>query len=167
MQEAETLLVADPETAERKLRKANELDANNHRAQIVLSELLLSQGNADECAQILASLEKRGFLEPEAEKVKAALELHRVSESAGDITSCQAKVDADPDNLQLQLRLGEALAAKQRFVESLEILLLVVQNSSGELRDNARQTMVDIFRLMPADSPEVSEYRRKLSMALY
>ena len=98
MQEAETVLVADPKTAEQKLRQAHELDPNNHRAQIVLAELLLSHGHADECAQILASLEKRGFLEPEAEKVKAALDLHRVSESAGDITSCQAAVDADPTN---------------------------------------------------------------------
>ena len=45
----------------------------------------VTQGRTDETLAILDELEKRGFLEPEAEKLKAQLHLSGQTQTAGDL----------------------------------------------------------------------------------
>ena len=71
------------------------------------------------------------------------------------------------DNLELQLRLAEALAGDRQYEESLQVCLVIVEKDKTGLGDSARQVMIDIFRVLPDDSELTSTYRRKLSMALY
>ena len=71
------------------------------------------------------------------------------------------------DIIKLRLQLAESLAAAGNYEESLESCLLVVKQDPGELREQARQLMVDMFKLLPDDSDLTREYRRQLSMALY
>jgi len=165
--EAELLLVADPAAAEAKLREAMQEDPRAAEPQICLAQLLLDGTRFDECRERIDELEKRGFLEPEAERIKAALELHQQGASAGDVASCREELAKDPADIQTQLRLARALAAAEQFEEALEIGLHIVQSDRKGLGEEARQIMVDIFRLLPDDSELTGTYRRKLSTALY
>jgi len=171
---AETLLLAarklragDATSAEAKLTEALALDPNLAKAKIELIGLLAEQGRHSPAAALLEQLEQRGFLEPEAERLKSQLDVAMTGSQAGDVESCRAALSADPNNLQLQLRLSQALAAAAGYQEALDLALKLVQVDKQRFGEQARKIMVDIFHLLPSDSELTSTYRRRLSTALY
>jgi putative thioredoxin len=164
--DARMLASTDPKTAEAKYREAAGLDPNLAAAKIALAEMLVGQRRTPEAQKIIEDLEDRGFLEPEAEKVKAALHLAQQADKAGDLDTLRAAA-ADPKNLQARLELAEALAAKQDYQQALETALAIVQAHQPKFVEPAREFMVDLFRVLGDEHELVSEYRRKLSTALY
>ncbi len=165
--EAVSLRDAEPEQAEERLRAAIATDPSHSAAPIALADFLAQQERFAEAKSLIVELERRGFLEPEAERIKAAIERHDQGAAVGNVDECRARVGQEPDNLSRKLDLAEALAAAESYEESLQLCLEAVQGDRGALRERARQIMVDIFRLLPDDSDLVGAYRRKLSMALY
>ncbi len=164
--EARHLEADNPAAAEAKYREILERDPNMIKAKIGLARVLLAQGQTVECHSILESLERRGFLEPEAEALKAELTLREGAEEAGDVDAARAALAADPLNLELRFKLAEALAAARQYVEALEICLDLVERDRKGVGEEARKLMLAIFQLMPADSEVVSDYRRRLSFVL-
>jgi putative thioredoxin len=67
-------------------REAAELDAENAAIKIALARVQLKLNLDDEARKIIADLESRGYLEPEAEKVKSQLELRAAAAEAGRST---------------------------------------------------------------------------------
>ncbi|MBC8353394.1 MAG: tetratricopeptide repeat protein [Planctomycetes bacterium] len=163
--EAKRLEESAPEAAEAKYRALAEQSPNEAEFQIGLARTLLAQERLDDCQQVISELERRGFLEPEAEKVKAALGLHGME--GVDLDSLKQDAAAEPSNFGLQLQLAEALAGAQQYEEALQACLALVENDRKGVGDAARQVMVDIFRVLPDDSELTTVYRRKLSLALY
>lgn len=165
--EAQELASTDVAAAEAKFREAIQLEPNLAAPQIGLAQLLLDQDRLDECTKTVEQLQKRGFLEPEAEKIKAALGLRRQADRVGDLETCRATATQNPDDVSARLQLAEALAAAQEYEEALEVGLGIVVADRHGLGEEARKMMVDVFRLLPDDSDLTSTYRRKLSAALY
>jgi putative thioredoxin len=163
--EARRLEASDPQAAELKYRQLIERAPHDSAALIALAHLLLQQNRADECRALIEQLEQRGFLEPEAEKVKAELQLQQMK--GGDINQLRSEAQANPNDLRLQFQLAEALAGGEHYEEALQICLDLVQKDRKGIGEEARQVMVDIFRVLPGDSDLISTYRRKLSMAMY
>jgi putative thioredoxin len=154
-----------PDTAERLYRQILDQTPGRPEALMGLARLLLQQQRLDESRACIDELAKRGFLEAEAEKVKAALDLQQ--QDAGDIAHLrQAAADA-PDDLERQLQLAKALAGQQVFEESLEICLKLVERDRQGVGDQARLLMIDVFRVLPADSDITRTYRRRLSSLLF
>ncbi len=164
--EARKIEVSDAAAAEAKYVEASRLDPHLAAAKIGLAGLLLKLGRSDESGAILEELEKRGFLEPEAEKVKAELHLKAQGATAGDLDTLRAAA-ANPKDLPARLALAAALAARAQYEEALETALAVVQEQNKQFVEPARQLMVDIFRMLSDDSELVTTYRRRLSTALY
>ena len=162
--EALRLEDADPSAAEAKYRAVLEQTPDNSSASIGLARVLVAQERTDEAQEVIDQLEKRGFLEPEGEKVKASLQLRGMQ--GVDVDQARATAEAAPDDLDLQLKLAEALAAKEQFQEAMDVCLGIVQKDKTGVGDQARQVMVDIFRVL-SDEDLVREYRRKLSTLLY
>jgi putative thioredoxin len=165
--EARQLEGTDPKQAEAKYREAAALEPREPTAKIGLARVLLAQGRADESKQVIEELAARGFLEPEAEKVQAELDLRLKAREAGGVDQIRAAVAANPNDRNLQLKLGEALAAAGVYEEALQTLLTLVQQDRKATGESARKIMVDVFQILPADSELTSVYRRKLSQALY
>lgn len=160
-------LESDPASAESKLREVLELEPSDS-VKIYLAQTLLSQNRDEECAGIISELEARGFLEPEAEKLKSQLEMRADAEESGGVQQARAAVEANPDDLSLQIVLGEALAVDNKHRDAFEILLAIAtRDRGGEHGDQARQQMVKIFDVLGSGSELVSEYRRKLATVLY
>lgn len=162
---AKRLEETDPTAAETVYRAALEASPNETDASIGLARSLFKQGRSDDCRALIEKLEHRGFLEPEAEKIKA--ELHLAGSKDVDLDAVRADAEAHPDDLAKRHQLAEALAADGEHQEALEVCLDLVRRDRQGVGEQARQTMVDIFRVLPDDSPLVGEYRRKLASALY
>jgi putative thioredoxin len=163
--EARRLEETDPAAAESKYRTVMEQSPNSWEAPVGLARLLSAQRRDEESRALIDQLERRGFLEPEAEKVKAELDLR--SHKGADVDALRASAQAQPDDLELQLKLGQALAADGQYDEALQTCLAIVQKDRAGVGERARQTMVDVFRVLPDDSQLLSTYRRNLSTALY
>lgn len=165
--EARRLEASEPTAAEAKYREALELDPRNDGVKVQLARLLLKQHRDADSRAILEELEARGFLEPEAENIKAELDLRAAAAEAGPVAECRAAVAAQPDDPGLKLKLAEALAAAQQYPEALETCLEVVQSGSGDVREQARVTMVNLFHMLGPEADLTRTYRRKLATALY
>jgi putative thioredoxin len=170
--EARPLEAIDPAGAEAKYRQAIELAPELAAARIALATLLVSaassdEGRTSEARALIDQLSGRGFLEPEAQRVKALLDLEAHGLQAGGLDECRAAAEAEPGNMELQLKLAESLAAHGEYATALELALRIVETDRKQSREPARKLMIDIFQLLPGDSELTSAFRRKLSMALY
>lgn len=162
---AERCEATDPQQAEAQYRAVLAEAPNEAAGAIGLARVLVAQGRHAEAQTLIDQLEQRGFLEPEAQKVKAALQISGCQNT--DVAGCRAAVAAAPHDLARQLKLAEALAGSQQYQEALDICLALVEGDRHGVGESARQLMVDIFHVLPADAELVTTYRRRLAAALY
>lgn len=160
----EQLEQTDPPAAEAEYRKALESSPNDERMQIGLARVLLHQGRRDECRSLIEQLESRGYLEPEAEKVKAELDL--AGNDGANVDDLRRRAAANPRDFGLKVQLAQALASGSQYEEALEISLEAVEEDRGGAGESARKLMLEIFQVLPSDSPLKAKYQRKLSAAL-
>ncbi|GIW94238.1 MAG: thioredoxin [Pirellulaceae bacterium] len=156
---------SDPQRARQVYERILSEQPNASQASIGLARLALASGDTATAQQLLDSLAQRGYLEPEAEKLRAMLDMRE--KQSLDLDALRQAAEADPDDPAKQIAYAEALAAHNQHEEALQRLLAVVENSQGDVRDQARQAMVEIFHVLPEESPLVATYRRKLAAALY
>jgi len=157
---------SDPRAAEAKYSQALALQSDLPQAQIGLARIALAELHIEEAAARLAALERRGFLEPEAERLKAALTLQTQAEGAGSVDSARTLLAAHPDDLKLKFALAEALAAAGQYADALALCLDLVERDRKGIGEQARQVMVAIFQLLPPGDELVTEYQRQLSLVL-
>jgi putative thioredoxin len=165
--EAMELTETDPKAAEAKYREALVLAPNEDALKICLANVLLKQGRLEECGTMIEALAARGFLEPDAERIKSELELRLAAAESGGVEEARKAADAQPDNLILRIRLADAYAAASQHRKALEICLEVVKQDYGDARAEAKSTMVKIFDMLGPASELTGEFRRQLATALY
>jgi putative thioredoxin len=165
--EAAALEASDAAAAEAKYRQAAELEPQLADAQLGLVRVFIARGAIDEARQIIERLEARGFLEPEAQRVKALLALQSSAATDEQLARLHAAAQATPLDGEARLALGEAFLAAGRYEEGLTQCLQVVTEHLGEIRDAARLRMLDAFRVLGDEAELTRQFRRELSMALY
>lgn len=165
--EAMELVETNPKAAEAKFREAIELEPKEDSLRVCLAQVLLKQGRLEECGSVIETLAARGFLEPEAERIKSELELRMAAAESGGVEEARKASEAEPGNLILRIRLADAYAAASQNRKALEICLDVVKQDYGEARNEAKATMVKIFDMLGPASELTSEFRRQLATALY
>jgi putative thioredoxin len=164
--EARALAASDAAAAGAKFSEALALEPDLAAARVGLARLALAAGRADEARATILELERRGFLEPEAEKLKAELVLKSQAGDGSDVDAARAAAEAAPRDKALKLKLAEALAAGGRYEETLSIALDLVETDRKATGEEARKLMLAVFQLLPEDSELAFEYRRRLSFAL-
>ncbi|MEZ6063273.1 MAG: thioredoxin [Planctomycetaceae bacterium] len=157
----------DIAAAEASFRKAVDLEPETRPFRIALARTLMALDRDQEASEMIGHLEAAGYLEADAESLKEQLLLRAEVEESGGTTAARKALLADPTNPALQITLAEALSIDKRYEESCELLLGVVQNNFGEVRDQAKEVMVGILTTMGPKSKLASEYRRKLATAFY
>src|SRR5262249_55548710 len=147
--EARRLEIASPRAAEEKYAQALELEADLSPAQVGLTRIALAEGRLEDANARISALERRGFLEPEAEKLKAELILRTQAQQGGSVEAARAALSARPDDLKLKLALAEALASSSQYADALALCLELVERDRRGIGEQARQTMLAIFKLLP------------------
>jgi putative thioredoxin len=167
--EAHRLEADDPRAAEAKYEVALSLDPDLPQAQIGMVRTALANGRLEDAqARILDIERKSGFLEPEAERLKAEVTLRlQGREAGGSVEAARAALAQKPNDPELKFQLAEALAAAGQYDDALALgLELVERHRKTDVGERARQLMVSMFQLLPPDSELVIEYQRQLSMVL-
>ena len=165
--EAKALEASHRPAAEAAYRRALELEPDNATAMIALAQLLLSMDRVSESQELIERLNQRGFLEPEAEKLRSELALRTAADEVPDVAQCRSALAAEPANLELKWKLAQALIGARQYEEGLELCLELVQADRKGLGEQARQAMVDVFHLLGRESELTTTYQRRLSAALY
>ena len=79
----------------------------------------------------------------------------------------EAKLAANPDDLEARYALAQRHAAARRYRDAMEGLLSVIRKDKNWRDGEAHKQLLNLFTLA-ADQPDlVSHYRRKLATALY
>ena len=106
--------------------------------------------------------------EPGNEQAEAALAQVRFMARAEQADpSAIARADAAPDDVDAQLAAADAEVATDAVEAAFTRLVATVGRSAGPDRDRARQHLVGLFELFPADDTRVTAARRSLARALF
>lgn len=156
----------DPALAETRYRAALAADPQHVAAKIGLARVLVALNNLDAAAAVIAELEQRGYLEPEAEKVRSQLHVRQAAAESGGLDELRRQVAEQPDDLALQVQFAEALAAAGDTRQALETCLVIIPRDRSGVGQQAKTAMLDILNTLD-DADLASEYRRRLASVLY
>ncbi|MFO0426355.1 MAG: thioredoxin [Planctomyces sp.] len=155
------------ELAEGFYRRASELEPEKSQYRISLARVLLALNRELECREIIEELERRGFLEPDAQALQSQLELRSQVEESGGVQAARTALQQNPDDPELQLHLAEALGADGGFEEACEICLAIISRDRAGIGVRAKEVMVGLLGVMGPRSKLTSEMRRRLATAFY
>ena len=142
-------------------------DAQNVLALAGLARCYLQTGDLARAEQTI------GLVPPDKQNlaavasVRAALELARGAEKAGDVAQLEAQVQARPADHQARIDLATALAAKGKKAEALDQLLEAVRRDRKWNEEAARKQLVQLFDAWGPKDPLTLEGRRRLSSLLF
>jgi len=156
----------DFDGAEAKLRDALTSDVHNHAARVDLADVLVARRDFGAAA---AELDKVPvpLRDERAAAIAARISFWERGQKLPDSAALKAQVDADPDDFGARFAYAERLVAEGRYQAALDELLEIVRRDRSGKREEARKAIVEVFRLAADDADFVSEYRRRLSAALY
>jgi putative thioredoxin len=149
------------------LRKAIELDAKNDPARLELAEVLTRQGKLDQAEALLAEVKPDSKLDDRVASLKQGVAFARSGQSGPNEEELARAVAANAGDLGSRLMLANLHAGKHNYRQAMDELLEIVRRDKDYKEGAARKQMVAIFSLASAEPDLVSEYRRKLSSALY
>lgn len=156
----------DPRAAEARYGEALALQPDLPQAQVGLARIALAAGRVEDASAAIAAMERRGFLEPEAERLKAEITLRLQAGSVGGVETARAALATSPDDPGLKFALAEALAAAGQYSDALALCLELVERDRRGVGEKARRTMIAIFQLLPPGDELATEYQRQLSLVL-
>src|SRR5690606_39875668 len=99
--------------------------------------------------------------------ISAALELARKAGAAGDVADLQAKVEANPANLQARFDLALALAARDDKAGAVDQLLEIYRRDRNWNDEAARKQLIQLFDAWGPKDPHTIEGRRRLSSLMF
>lgn len=107
-------------------------------------------------------------VEPANEQAGAALAQVRFMARAENADpAAVARADAAPQDVDAQLAAADAELASDDVPAAFGRLVATVARTSGDERNRARERLLGLFELFPADDPRVTVARRSLARALF
>ena len=135
-----------------------------HETNLELASSLVEQGQVDEADRLLDAIPPNIDWDARVEALRAAIGFAR---GGGDEAALQAKLAADPRDLETRLALARLHAGRRRYREAMEALVEIVRTDKNWRDGEARTQLLHLFTLAAGEPDLVSEYRRKLATALY
>ena len=148
------------------LRRALDIDPENDHVKIALTGLLLDEGRVDEAAQMLEMLSRTARSEPEAEALRARLEIAHIAADSPAPDELERIIATKPEDSEARYRLSAHRVLQGDYESALALLLEIVRRDRRFRDDAARKTMLMIFTLLGGKGELVKRYRGQLSLVL-
>ncbi len=155
----------ETDATRRLLLQAIELDPRHEAARLDLVELMIDARDVAEAQRLLDEIAQRARDVARVEALTARLQL--VANSSGaDRATLEAKVAADPDDLEARFALANALALGQDYGPAMGHLLEIVRRDRRFRDDIARKTLINLFNVVGSGDDRVRKFRAELAAAL-
>ena len=132
-----------------------------------LIRALLAAGHRDEARAALDALDPKLAADPALAQARAALALAEDAPEAGELAQLRAAVAADPEDMEAQLALANAIYATGDRDGAAALLLQMVAKDRAWNEGAARARLLQIFEAIGLEDPWVAATRRKLSTILF
>jgi putative thioredoxin len=149
------------------LESAIALEPRNDAVRVTLAEALLALGRSQDAQQALEALGPLAEQDPKLAPAIARIRLAAAVPAGVDEQTLQARIAANPGDLDARIALANLLVSGRRYEPALDQLLEVVRRDRSHGDDIARKTMLRVFELLGSGNPLVSRYRRELASALH
>lgn len=149
------------------LARALELDPRNETAILDTASVLADLARYDEARQFIERLSPVTQMDERVAALRARIDFAASANQGVDPATLRQQIEHAPDDLDARLQLANAYAARQQYSEALEQLLEIVRRDRSFRDDVGRKTMLQVFNVLGNQSALVTEYRRKLSSAMY
>jgi len=135
-----------------------------HENNLAEAEKLIHSGKHEEAEKLLDTIPPNIDWDARVEALRAAIGFAR---GGGDEAALEAKLAADPRDLEARLALARLHAGQRRYREAMDGLVEIVRQDKDWRDGEARTQLLHLFTLAAGEPDLVSEYRRKLATALY
>ncbi|WP_416463319.1 tetratricopeptide repeat protein [Sphingomonas sp. VDB2] len=163
----EVLAAGDAERALSVFGQIAEMAPDNVEVASGLARALVALGRLDEAEAVLDALPADVARNVAIDQARAAIALARDVKPVADLSSVQAKVEADPDDHEARFELAGGLMANGDRDGAAEALLEIVRRDRAWNDGAARAQLLTIFDAVGLEDPWVSAQRRKLSQILF
>jgi putative thioredoxin len=151
------------------LKAALAYDPGYDDARLDLIELLLEDNRVDEArneVDLLSPKTTQG-IDARFNAIKTRLDAMDAASDLPPTDALEARVAAEPGDLEARFDLASALIARRNYAGALEHLLTIVQRDRTFRDDIGRKTMLSVFDRAAHQPEVVSHGRRKLSATLF
>lgn len=143
-------------------------DSAGQRADILLAlaHTYLQLDRLEEAEQTLSGVQ---FKDQDAmyHQLMAQLELKREAARTPEIQALEARLNDDPDNLELAYELAVQFSQHNHHRDALRLLLTVLERDRNFREGGARKAYLDILATLGKGDPLAVEYQRKIYNLLY
>ena len=145
-------------------RQAYEFNEANINAKYMYIDCLIETGSIEPAKALLETITMVDQ-DSRYQTLLGKVELAEQAAESPEIQQLTARMEEEPDNLQVKVELAVQLQQAHKSAEALSLLLSVLQKdlNFGE----AKKLMLDMVNALPDGDSLKSEYRRKLYSLLY
>ncbi|USD38708.1 tetratricopeptide repeat protein [Ferrimonas sp. SCSIO 43195] len=147
------------------LREA-QTEEDNGPVKLALAETYLQLGRASDAEPLLATV-ALADQDGQYTSLMAQLELALEAADTPEIRALQAKLDANPDDVNAVVALAVAYNQAGRQEEALSALFVILKRDLSVADGEARKVFMDIVNALGQGDPIANQYRKKLYSLLY
>jgi putative thioredoxin len=162
----ERLLAGDADGAIDLLNAAREADPDNSRITVALAEAQAAGGDVTAAEETLGSLPAEVREQPEVAALESHLYFQAEAATAASVTDLEARLAADPGDLEAQYQLAMLKVVDGDYETALELLLELMKKDRSFKDDAGRRGLVKVFEML-GDDPLVSRYRSRMASLLF
>ncbi len=162
----EVLASGDAPRSENIFQQIIEMAPENADALAGLARSFIAQSRLDEARTLLESLPEKAAADPAVARARSALALAEIA-PAGESAELQARVDANPDDLDARFELAGALMARDDRDGAADQLLEIVRRDREWNDGAARKRLLQLLEAIGLEDPWAAQQRRRLSAILF
>ncbi len=156
-----------PDQARMLLANAAMAEPDNLAIPRDLAKLLWSQGDGEQALKLLDSLPPEARSAPEIAPLHAHLNLAETARTALPLAELDARLSADPSDLDARYQRAAVLLAADDFDGAMAELLWIARTDRSFRHDIGRTSLLALFDLLGGAHPLTRQYRQALSESLH